>query len=155
MSIQNQQSNLVYVVSLGSGCPEWSRLSWIDIVRKKRRYFHPASGSGWPKTPPNYIGVRYAGKLQAIYHVESYKMVSDFRGKGLETFRNDIPQGCGNKDYFLYQLGPEIIPSNEVKMGKIFPNGRVWATIDLLLTCNTISEARDLTKQRLKEEEYL
>jgi hypothetical protein len=44
--MQDQESNLVYVVSLGSDAPEWSKLSWRQIVNEKDRYFHPVGGSG-------------------------------------------------------------------------------------------------------------
>jgi hypothetical protein len=49
----------------------------------------------------------------------------------------------------IYRLGPAITPGKTVKTGKIFRNGRVWAMLDTLLTCDTISDARDLTQARL------
>jgi len=52
--MQESDSNWVYVVSLGKGVPKGWKISWIDIVESERRYFHPAQGGGWPKTPPNY-----------------------------------------------------------------------------------------------------
>jgi hypothetical protein len=36
MTTQHQDSNLVYVVSLGSGTPAGWQTSWIDVVRKRR-----------------------------------------------------------------------------------------------------------------------
>ena len=36
------------------------------------------------------------------------------------------------------------------KTGKIFRNGRVWAMLDTLLTCDTISEARDRKQKQNK-----
>jgi hypothetical protein len=64
MSMQNQTSNEVYVVSLGSGKPDNSEISWIDIVKLHINYFHP-----WrlrmPKEPPKHIAFRYYGKLQS------------------------------------------------------------------------------------------
>jgi hypothetical protein len=59
MTLQNYDSNWVYVVSLGAGAPEGWQISWIDIVKKRSSYFHPV-GDGWPKAPPNYIAFRYA-----------------------------------------------------------------------------------------------
>lgn len=49
--------------------------------------------------------------------------------------------------HFIYTLSPAIIPSKEIKTGNIYPNGRVWCHLDTLLTCDTISEARELTKK--------
>ncbi|HKZ69441.1 MAG TPA: hypothetical protein VJL59_07355 [Anaerolineales bacterium] len=146
MSMQNQTSNMVYVVSLGADRPEWSTLSWIDFVRKKRCYFHPIGIAGWPKEPPNYLGFRYGGKLQSIHHVEKYQVVND-----LSKHIPEIGTDLDSRDHFLYKLGPAIIPDREVRTGNIYRNGRVWAAIDLLLTSKTISEARDLTKKRMKE----
>ncbi len=77
VKMQNQESNLVYVVALATGTPEWSKISWKDIVNKKNRYFHPFGVKGWPKEPPNYLGFRHDGKLQSIRHVEAWRVVDD------------------------------------------------------------------------------
>lgn len=144
VKMQNQESNVVYVVSLGYDRPEWSKLSWIEIVTKKRRYFHPVE-RGWPKEPPNYFGFRYYGKLQSINHVDSWKIVED-----LHKEIPEIDPGLWNP-HFAYALGEPIIPLRTVKTGKIYGPGHKRAMIDLLLTCNTVSEACDLTQRRLSE----
>lgn len=143
--MQDQESNLVYLVSLSSERPEWSTLSWIEIVSSRHRYFHPAGVDGWPKEPPNYLGFRYAGRLQSIHHVESWKVITDVH--------KEIPELNPGiwEPHFLYVLGPPITPPKEVKTGKVYPSGRVWAMLDLLLTCDTISEARDQTDARCGE----
>src|SRR5690606_6250025 len=106
-SVQNQQSNMVYVVSLGPGTPEWSSTSWIDFVEQERCYFHPFGKSGGPKEPPNYIGVRYKGRLQSIHHIESWKVVDSLAGvPGVDPRRG--PEG----PFLLYDLGPPIVPSS-------------------------------------------
>ncbi|MFC1985263.1 hypothetical protein ACFLT4_05560 [Chloroflexota bacterium] len=94
------------------------------------------------------MGLRYDGKLQSIYHVELCKIVD-----GLHSDIPEIEPKAINESHFLYVLGDPIIPSSEVRNGTIWPNGRYERMIDLLLTCNTISEARDLTKQCLYSRE--
>ena len=157
MSMQNQRSNMVYVVVLGQDTPVWSSISWRKIVTDRNRYFHPFGVGGWPKEPPNYIGFRYGSKLRSIHHIDHYEVVAD-----VTEISAEIPEIDGEKwrsldknTHFLYTLGPPIIPDKEIKTGSIYPNGRVWAMLDLLLTCETISEARDLTKMRLKNEEEI
>ena len=130
------------MVSLGADRPAWSKISWQDIVNKKRRYFHPLGGSGWPKTPPNYLGFRYGGRLQSIHHVELWKVVEN-----LDQEIPEIKQGTISP-HLIYTLGKPITPAREIKTGNIYPNGRVWAMLDLLLTSATIAEARDATKKR-------
>ena len=144
MTMQPLDSNWVYVVALGSGTPKGWGISWIDIVEKRKRYFHPIGISGWPKEPPNYIAVRYKGKLQSIHHVEDYEVVEDLAKK--------IPEIKGAKKIprFLYTLGPGFRPNKEVRTGTIYPNGRVWCMLDTLFTCNTISHARDVSHKREK-----
>lgn len=61
----------------------------------------------------------------------------------------EMPDEAWDNDCYVYKLGPAIIPTKTVKTGKIFRNGRVWAMLDTLLTCDTISEARDVTQARL------
>lgn len=145
MTIQNKESNWVYVVSVGSGTPEGWNISWRGIVENKLKYFHPIAGNGWPTTPPNYIAFRYDGKLQSIHHIEKY-IVTEF-------LHNEIRE-MPNKQWsphFVYTLGDAIKPPNRVGVGKIFKNGRVWCMLDTLLTSKTISKARDISAKRVKE----
>ena len=143
MTMQTKDSNWVYVVSLGDGGLKGSNISWQDIVNKKGRYFHPVGKYGWPKEPPNYIAFRYNGKLQSIHHIENYVVTKNMHDEIVE-----MPDEKWEDDHFVYTLGPAIVPSKEIKTGKIYPSGRVWAMLDTLLTSDTISEARDISKER-------
>jgi hypothetical protein len=144
MSMQNLDSNWVYVVALAQGIPDGWDISWIDIVAKRKRYFHPVGGGrgGWPGEPPNYIAFRYNGKLQSIHHVEGYEVFTNPHEKFSE-----IPDKKWDP-HFVYKLGPAFAPNKEVKTGNIYPNGRVWCMLDTLFTENTISDARNLSKKR-------
>ena len=79
MTMQNTTSNLVYVLG-----PQ--RLS-ARLVR------HHLQGHRWSsaattstllaagreagrKTPPNYLGFRFEGRLQRVHHVESYEVIT-------------------------------------------------------------------------------
>jgi hypothetical protein len=155
-TMQNVRSNMVYVVSLGSGIPEGGTVSWIEIVRDMGRYFHPV-GNGWPKEPPNYIAFRFDGRLQSIHHIDRY---------AVSTNSTDLPglpawdwsgrrNGVGTGPHFLYTLGPPIKPPDVVLTGdRIRQAVRVWVMLDLLLTCETISQAYLETKSRLGEHSY-
>ncbi|MHB8993130.1 MAG: hypothetical protein ACYC66_16045 [Chloroflexota bacterium] len=149
MTMQDQESNRVYVVSL-AGKPEWSAISFIDIVEKGGHYFHPVSGGSWPKVPPNYLGFRYRGRLQSIRHVDSYQILrfADVAGSIPEIDPTKILEPLASTPHFLYNLGQPIIPPCVVKPGAIFRNSRVWAAFDLLLTCSTLSEAVEKTRAR-------
>jgi hypothetical protein len=140
-SMRNMHSNWVYVVSLGSGTPEGWTISWIDIVDRRRRYFHPF-GRAWPKEPPNYIAFRYYGKLQSIHHIEDYEVVTNMHEK--------IPEIPDEEwgPFFLYTLGPGFKADKEVRTGRIYRNARVWCMLDTLFTCDTISDARNVSDRR-------
>lgn len=144
MTMQKLDSNMVYVVALSAQRPERCSITWIDIVQKHNKYFCPVGGNGWPKEPPNYIAFRYSGQLQSIHHIEGYSVTNNIHDEIQE-----MPDEVWNVEHYVYRLGPAITPAKTVKTGKIFKNGRVWAMIDTLLTCDTISEARDLTQERL------
>ena len=144
MTMQKLDSNMVYVVALGTQCPDRCSISWIDIVKNHNKYFCPVGGNGWPKEPPNYIAFRYYGQLQSIHHIEGYTVTRNMHDEIPE-----MPDEVWDTDCYVYKLGPAIIPGKTVKTGKIFRNGRVWAMLDTLLTCDTISEARDMTQARL------
>ena len=148
MDDQDQESNLVYVVSLSTKRRPWCRIKPFDWVTKKRRYFHPYNRAGWPLVPPNYLGFRYHGRLQSIHHVEKAEIVqnlADHLDEIVKRKRHHTPSPC-----VLYRLGPPIVPCRKVKTGNLFRSARVWAALDLLLTSKTISRARDLTKKRLR-----
>lgn len=148
MTMQQIDSNWVYVVALAQGKPKGWGISWIDIIKIKHRYFHPVGGGrgGWPKEPPNYIAFRYYGKLQSIHHIEEYEVFTNPHEK--------IPEIPEEKwgPHFLYRLGPAFGPSREVRTGNIYRSGRVWCMLDTLFTCDTISAARDLSQKRKKQE---
>lgn len=148
VSMQNPRDNMVYVVSLSThSINEGARYSWIDVVEKDRRYFHPV-GNRWPVLPPNYIGFRYHGALQTVHHIDSYEIVGNLADRNPNWPVTDT-------DHFVYALGPAMKPVRAVRTGKVFRNGRVWCAIDTLLSgaCETISEARDQTAKRLNGEQ--
>jgi len=145
MTMQKIDSNWVYVVALKDSTEDGWGISWVDVVEKKRRYFHPVGGNGWPKEPPNYIAFRYRGKLQSIHHIESYTVFEDPHDKF-----PDIPSVKWSP-HFLYTLSLPFAPSYEVRTGKIFRSGRVWCMLDTLFLAKTISEARDISKKRSEE----
>ncbi len=86
-------------------------------------------------------------KLQSIHHIESYDVT-----RNLHTEFEEMPDEKCAEDYFVYKLGPAIKPDHVVKTGNLYATGRVWAMIDTLLTANSISEARDISKERGKTE---
>lgn len=144
-TMQNKTSNLVYVVSLSNTFFDEVGMTFIEVVEKHSKYFHPVGGGsgGWPTEPPNYIAFRYSGELRSIHHIERYEVIDDFslhfQGKLSST----------QPPHFLYTLGPAIKPSKTTRTGAHWRSNRVWCFIDLLLTCDTIAEARDKTRARL------
>jgi hypothetical protein len=147
MTMQDVTSNLVYVVVLGQDPLRSSSLTFKDTVIERGFYYHPVgSKKGWPHTPPNYVGFRFDGRLQQIRHVDKYEVIT----RPHDYVPEIIPQAdWSDEPHFLYTLGPPIEPAKPVLNGKIWPNARLWCALDLLLTCETIAEARDLTQARL------
>lgn len=122
VSMQDNHSNTVYVVPLNE-----------NSVREhdKERTYHCPVGRRFLKSPENYLGFRFGGKLQYINHVEKYETYSE----------NGIPM-------FKFYLGPDIIPSKTIKTGGKYRGTKCYCDIDLLLTCDTIVEARIKTDER-------
>lgn len=61
----------------------------------------------------------------------------------------DLPDEEWDVEHFVYKLGPAIIPTKNVKTGKLYATLRVWAMLDTLLTADTIAGARDISKARM------
>lgn len=142
--MQAKESNWVYVVSLATSKITNCELTWIEIVEKKFKYFHPLGINGWPKEPPNYIAFRYNGQLQSIHYIKNYVVT-----KNLHSEIKEMPDVKGNNPYFVYDLGKAIKPSKIIKTGNIYASGRKWAMLDTLLTSDTIYEACEISKQRM------
>jgi hypothetical protein len=146
-TMQNQNSNLVYVVSLSNKPFSGLNISGENVVEKHNKYFHiGGTGGGWPFDPPNYLGFRYKGELKSIHHVESYEVINNFKPHFTHASKPT------DRPYFLYRLGPAIKPPHPVptngKRHKLFRSARKWIYIDLLLTAGSVAEAAHLTKKR-------
>jgi hypothetical protein len=148
VTMQEVNSNWVYVVSLNKGTPKGWRISWVDIVESQHRYFHPPQRGGWPKTPPNYLAWRYDGRLQGISHITHYEIVPDVHARIPEIPRGEIT------NYVLYRLGPTFRPDHRVRTGKIFRNGRKWCMLDTLFTCAKISDAAKQSDKRARVQNF-
>lgn len=146
LRMQMVESNEAYVVSVNHSTFGGGTTSFVDVVAAHRRYFHPV-GPNWPASPPNYLAFRWGGRLRSVHHVDRYEVIRSWHPHFPDTTAPNIAP------HFLYHLGPPIVPARTVATGKIYPSGRVWAAIDLLLTCASISEARDETRRR-KEAAY-
>lgn len=143
--MRDTNSNEVHVVALTrkvwDGWP--ADLSPVDEVEKHRLYHYPTVGN-YRKVVPNYMGFRYDGRLQSIHHVDSYEIIDSPYGHvpGAPDLTWDAPSN-------LLHLGPPIRPDHRVPTGKgIWPSAPMVVDIDLLLTCATITEAREATKAR-------
>jgi len=142
--VQNTTSNLVYVVSLQDQPLDWSDVTFRQMVYEHDRYFHPIGGKGgWPKTPVNYLGFRFNAHLQRIQHVEGYEIITE-----PHAYLPEIHEGQLWDPTFMYMLGPAIEPAMKIHMGNMHRNSHAWAALDLLLSAETISQARDLTRAR-------
>jgi hypothetical protein len=145
MTVQSTTSNLVYIVTLQDVPLDWSDITFRDMVYLHNHYFHPVGGGkgGWPKTPVNYLGFRFDGRLQRIQHVERYEVMTR-----PHDYVPEIHEDVEWKPHFVYFLGCPIEPRVKIPRGDLHRNARAWAALDLLLTAETISQARDLTRGR-------
>lgn len=143
VTMRDMRSNLVYVVPLNSETFDGGNTTFIDVVEKHRKYFHPV-GNRYPNEPPNYIAFRYHGELQSIHFIKRVRVIT--------TYKKHFPSVQGTKiaPHFLYDLGPAIRPSKTVKSGAI-RNMRCTCMLDTLLTKSSISTAYRETQRRLRE----
>jgi hypothetical protein len=146
MTMQNVNSNLVYVVALGGEIEE-TGISFQEVVTKHDTYFCPVGG-GYPKEPPNYLGFRFGGELRQIRHVDAYRVIDDNHA-GFQPLKGKVD--WPDKRHWVFQLGLAIVPPKSVKTGGLYGSHRGWIAIDLLLTCDTVAEALEKTNARRDE----
>ena len=144
LEMQNVNSNNVYVVSVSRDTFGGGSTTFIDVVDKFKKYFHPV-GPGWPASPPNHIAFRWGGQVQSVHHIDDFEIISQFASYFPGTSEEGI------QPHFLYHLGPAITPNRTVKTGNLFRAARIYAHIDLLLTSETIAEAGVKTRERLEK----
>jgi hypothetical protein len=83
---------------------------------------------------------------------ESSRITNSPSGDVLFCGRRLVGSGYGFRGLsFVYRFEEPIVPMKPVRTGNLYRAQRVWAAIDLLLTCDTIREARDKTQARLAE----
>ena len=140
----NAFDSMTYVVSLSRDImPSSDSMTWIDVVAKQGKYFHPIGGNGWPTIPPAYIGFRYLSEFRSAHFIESVQTTDH-----LHQIDPNWPET--NTPHFVYTLGPPMRPASPLGLGSIYYTARHWVALDLLLsgkTC-TYQEAIDLTKER-------
>ena len=154
MNADNKKTNEVFVVPLGkkevrlkttSGDMIVSDLTTVDIKEKYNKYFWVYGAKNYPKNPPTYFAFRYNRKLQSINYVEKCDITNN-----LHKYIPDIPDEDLLDEYYVFDLGPYIIPSKDVFAGDKIRDTRYWIDIDLLLTSATIVEAKKLSDARKK-----
>lgn len=143
VSMERELTNVAYCVVLSKDKVPNSEISFIDVVDKYNVYFYPYA-KNWPNKPPNYMAFRYNGILQSIRKVTDFRIIDH-----LHEAIPEVIQESDQHKHFLLELGPTMKPHHQVRNGKIYPTQRLWCTIDTLLTCDTIKEARDLTDTRI------
>ncbi|HQY89392.1 MAG TPA: hypothetical protein PK402_12140 [Tepidisphaeraceae bacterium] len=149
------ESERVYVVSLSADSPSGSRISWRDIVQLKRRFFLPIGGL-FPKEPVSWLGFRFDSKLQAVHKVERVIEVPNLAAVAshfpeLDPAAFDRPADPTHAlPHFVYTLGESIELEHEIVNGQsVVGARRIWADLDLLLSCESIAEAERLTRHRI------
>ena len=147
-AMNRTMDNRVFVVSLRSTpMRDDGPHTWIDVVEKDGRYFHPV-GNRWPTEPPNYIGFRYRGKLQSVHRIEGYDIANDVSKVNRKWIST-------TDDHFVYKLGPALRPPKTLGAGgpddSIKRSAQAWCAIDTLLSgqFDQLGQARDETKRRL------
>ena len=125
---------------------------------KDAEYLKSYPGTATYEEIKEWILTKYNVKVSSLYVAQVKAKDSNLNDIMEATIKNvdsgaspekaAMPDEAWNTNHFIYKLGPAIVPSKEVKTGNIYPNGRVWAMLDTLLTSDTISEARDISKHR-------
>ena len=140
----NAFDSLAYVVSLSRDLmPSSQELTWIDVVTKQGKYFHPIGGNGWPTVPPAYIGFRYLSQFRSVHFIERVDTVDRLQDVDPHWPETHSP-------HFVYTLGPAMRPATVLPLGNIYYTARHRVALDLLLSgkAATYEEAVALTRDR-------
>ncbi|MGH3376429.1 MAG: hypothetical protein ACRDP6_16990 [Actinoallomurus sp.] len=132
-----------YCVAINTNRPgEGGSRTFRDFVINEATYFHPYGwGTGWPKTPPNFLAFRWDAHVQRVHRVRHYEIAPN-----LQTHWPDIPEVPDTtRPVAIYRLGPAL-PGMPLPNGKQYRAGRLWVLLDQLLTSPTLADALAGTK---------
>lgn len=117
--------------------------TYRSVVTEESTYFHPHGwGSGWPKTPPNFLGFRWDGSVQQVRRVSEAAVVPNLQARW-----NDIPEREDTvQPHVVYRLGPAL-PGLPIPNGKQYRAGRLWVLLDQLLTSPTLAAAHASSRE--------
>lgn len=141
--MQDPFSTWTYSVSVSHKTPPGWGLSFRDIV-DRGYYFHPFGISGWPRTAPAFLALRWANAVQRIHHVDQYKVVDSIHQHFPEIPADELT----GRPHLLYTLGPKLGPTSPLPAGTTYRASRLWVALDLLLTSTTLKEALATTRVR-------
>jgi hypothetical protein len=155
-TVQDLTSNIAYCVSLGAAYLEGDRPLTPREVLERNIYFHPFgwNDARWPKVPDNFLALRWSGHIQEVRHVERTEVVADLHS----VIPEFPPLVDPDRPYLVYHLGPPIplpapLPSGVDDNGKRinYQSNRFRVAVDLILTCGSVKEAIDRTRDRLAQ----
>jgi hypothetical protein len=147
MQLQDLLSSIVHVVPLrNEPISRHNPYTWVDVVRKDGRYFHPVGGQGFPNVPQNYFGFRLDGRLLSVHFVEEWQIVVNLASLHDRWPTTAVP-------HFVYKLGPPMFPARKVGSGRIYGPGSQSCAIDTLLSGKyaTVAEAKAETDARKRK----
>ena len=141
-SVRSVEDQWVYNVVLAKDPPwEGSALTYIDLSSTMAVYAHPWGGrNGWPKRPPTFMGFRWDGRVRQVNRVLRHEVITN-----LSDLLPDIPRGP-DETLIAYHLGPKL-PVPEIRTGKTYASGRVWALLDQMLIHETLADAVRASKE--------
>ena len=138
VKMRDPADSWTYCVTVGNGRPgDGGSRTFRDFVATEGFYFHPYGwGSGWPRTPPNFLAFRWNGHVQQAHRVTSAEVIPSLQDRW-----PDIPETDDTTlPFALYQLGPQLLPVL-VPNGARYRASRMWVILDLLLTSPTLKDA--------------
>lgn len=143
IKVRDPADSWTYCVAVSNALvDEASTRRYRDFITKESVYFHPHGwGSGWPKTPPNFLAFRWNAQVQQVRRVTETVVVPN-----LQSRWTDLPV---NKDtsrpHVIYSLGPPL-PGLPIPSGKQYQAGRLWVLLDQLLTSPSLAEAYERSR---------
>lgn len=113
-----------------------------DFITDDSAYFHPHGwGSGWPKTPPNFLAFRWDAHVQEVRRVMETIVVPNLQSRWPDLPVNEDT----GKPHVIYSLGPPL-PGLPIPSGKQYRAIRLWVLLDQLLTSASLAEAYERTQ---------
>ncbi|WP_436533008.1 hypothetical protein [Actinoplanes sp. HUAS TT8] len=144
MQLRSIADSWTYCVVLSDDRPgDGGERTFREFVTNDHAYFHPYGSGGWPTEPPNFMAFRWQGAVRRVHRVIKAEVLPSL----LNRWPDILATQETTRPHAVYDLGPQLPPTDPVPNGAPYRASRLWVLLDQLQTEPTLAAAHASSKR--------